>query len=326
MIEGTVAAQFAAVGEAAEGCDVIVGGGALAIAAHSVSEKLGIRYEYASFAAITLPSSQHPPLILPMAGWQPKDPEAGNLALWAEDAEHWNELWAGALNSQRAKVGLAPVDDVRRHIFTDTPWLAADPTLGPWLPADDEVVTVTQTGAWILPDQRPLSVELEEFLDAGEAPVYFGFGSMRASGDLSKTLIAAGRALGRRAVVARGWAGLALPDDGTDILSIGEVNQQELFKRVALAVHHGGAGTTTAAGGAGVAQVIVPQMYDQFYWANRVTQLGIGAAHAPGVPTVESLAEVLDAALQAQVGKRAKEIQQDVRLDGADAAAKLLLG
>jgi vancomycin aglycone glucosyltransferase len=117
-----------------------------------------------------------------------------------------------------------------------------------------------------------------------------------------------------------------LPDDGTDILSIGEVNQQELFKRVALAVHHGGAGTTTAAGGAGVAQVIVPQMYDQFYWANRVTQLGIGAAHAPGVPTVESLAEVLDAALQAQVGKRAKEIQQDVRLDGADAAAKLLLG
>lgn len=37
-----------------------------------------------------------------------------------------------------------------------------------------------QSGAWILPDERPLPAALEAFLDAGEPPVYFGFGSIRA--------------------------------------------------------------------------------------------------------------------------------------------------
>ena len=146
-------------------------------------------------------------------------------------------------------MGLAPVSDVRSHIFTDQPWLAADPTLAPWPdPADP---TVFQTGAWILPDERPLSPELETFLETGEPPVYFGFGSMRAPQDLSQVMIHTARALGRRAIVSRGWADLSLVDDEPDCLAIGEVNQQALFKRVAAVVHHGGAGTTTTAALAG---------------------------------------------------------------------------
>lgn len=41
-----MADQFAAVDAAAEGCDVVVAGGALAIAAHSVAERRGIGYVY----------------------------------------------------------------------------------------------------------------------------------------------------------------------------------------------------------------------------------------------------------------------------------------
>ena len=79
----------------------------------------------------------------------------------------------------------------------------------------------------------------------------------------------------------RGWADLSLVDNEPDCLAIGEVNQQALFKRVAAVVHHGGAGTTTAAALAGAPQVVIPQHYDQHYWAQRVHQLGIGTAHAP---------------------------------------------
>ena len=71
-------------------------------------------------------------------------------------------------------------------------------------------------------DQRQLSLELEAFLDAGEAPVYFGFGSMRAPQDVSQAMIKAARAVGRRAIVSRGWAGVTLPDDEPGCLSIGE--------------------------------------------------------------------------------------------------------
>ena len=70
----------------------------------------------------------------------------------------------------------------------DRPWLAADPTLGPWPDPEDD--TVLQTGAWILPDDRPLSRELETFLDESrDPPIYFGFGSTRARDDAGQVIL-----------------------------------------------------------------------------------------------------------------------------------------
>ena len=81
-----------------------------------------------------------------------------------------NALYGEALNSHRAAIGLPPVDNVRDHVFTDQPWLAADPTLCPWQDPTD--LDIVQTGAWILPEERPLPEALEAFLDAGALPVY----------------------------------------------------------------------------------------------------------------------------------------------------------
>ncbi len=185
--------------------------------------------------------------------------------------------------------------NVRAHILGDQPWLAADPTLAPWRePADLDVV---QTGAWILPDERPLPAELEAFLDAGTAPVYVGFGSMRAPKDIARVAIEAIRAQGRRALVSRGWADLALVDDRDACFAVGEVNQQALFGRLAAVVHHGGAGTTTTAARAGAPQVVVPQIGDQPYRAGPVADLGIGAAPDGPTPTTESLSAALRTAL-----------------------------
>jgi vancomycin aglycone glucosyltransferase len=299
LAESSVATQFVTVAAAAEGCDVLVAGGYLQIAAPSIAEQMGIAYICASYCPIALPSPHHAPPPLSLLGQTPTDGMADNRTLWTQDAQRWNDTWAGALNSQRASAGLASVTDVRSHIFTERPWLAADPTAAPWPePADRDVV---QTGAWILPDQRPLSPELQVSLEAGEPPVYFGFGSIRAPRDLSATMIETARALGRRAIVSRGWADLALLDNEPDCLSIGEVNQQALFKRVAAAVHHGGAGTTTTAARAGAPQVVIPQGYDQHYWAQRVHGLRIGTAHPPVVPTTDSLATALSHALQPDV-------------------------
>jgi vancomycin aglycone glucosyltransferase len=94
-----------------------------------------------------------------------------------------DDMWGSLLNSHRASLGLAPVSDLHSHILTDRPWLAADPTLAPWPDPADRAVF--QTGAWILPDERPLSPELEAFLDARSPPVYFGFGSIRAPEEIS---------------------------------------------------------------------------------------------------------------------------------------------
>ena len=138
-------------------------------------------------------------------------------------------------------------------------------------------------------------------------------------------MIQTARALGRRAIVSRGWADLSLVDDEPDCLAIGEVNQQALFKRVAAVVHHGGAGTTTAAALAGAPQVVIPQHYDQHYWAQRIHHLGIGTAHAPGAPTTESLTSALEHTLQPDVAARARSIAAAMRREGALAAARRLI-
>ncbi|MGH3392224.1 MAG: glycosyltransferase [Actinomadura sp.] len=319
-----LAALFDAVAAAAEGCDALLATGMAHFASRSVAEKLGIHYVYATFCPFLLPSPHHapPPMVLP--GRPFPSEVTDNRALWDLNAQSFNALHGEALNTHRASIGLPPVDDVRNFTFTDQPWLAADPTLWPWQETSD--LDVVHTGAWILPDERPLPAELVAFLDAGTPPVYVGFGSMRhVSEEISQVAIEAIRAQGRRVLVGRGWADLALIDDRDDCFAVGEVNQQALFGRVAAVVHHGGAGTTTTAARAGAPQVVVPQAGDQPYWAGRVAGLGIGAAHDGPTPTFESLSAALKTALTPETRARATAVAGTIRTDGATVAATLLL-
>lgn len=321
LMAETVAAQFATIPAAAQDCDVLVGCGALQIAAPSVAQLLGIGYVHMRYCPITLPSPHHAPPRLPGQTW---DEASDNAEKWRQDARQWDDNFGAALNAHRASAGLPPIADVRAHLLTDRPWLAADPTLGPWPEPNDP--RVFQTGAWQLPDERPLSADLEDFLAAGEPPVYFGLGSIRAPGvDISRMMVDAARAVGRRVIISRGWADLPRPDEGPDCVLIGEANHQALFPRVAAVVHHGGAGTTTAVARAAAPQVVIPQMYDQPYWSGRVRQLGIGVAHQPGMPTVESLAAALDQALRPDVVSRARAVASMIRVDGAQLAAERLV-
>ncbi|MFI6059492.1 glycosyltransferase [Streptomyces sp. NPDC051286] len=320
-----IASQFDAVTAAAEGCDVLVATGALpaTAGARSVAEKLGIRSVSVTFQQLTLPSPHHPPLAYPGRPFPPEVTD--NRVLWDLDAQSINALFGEALNTNRASIGLPPVDDVRDYVIGDQPWLATDPVLDPW--QETPGLDVVQTGAWILPDERPLPAELVAFLDAGTPPVYVGFGSMpmRDSTDIARAAVEAIRAQGRRALIGRGWADLALIDGQDDCFTVGEINQQALFGRVAAVVHHGGAGTTTTATRAGAPQVVVPQMVDQPYWAGRVADLGIGAAHDGPTPTFESLSAALQTALTPETRARATAVAGTIRTDGTTVAAKLLL-
>lgn len=326
LVAKLVPAQFEAIAAAAEGCDAIVATGLFpsVAAAQAVAEKLGIRYVMATFCPLNLPSPHHPPLAYP--GW-PHPPEVtDNRALWAFNSRAKNALFGDSINAHRAAIGLPTLADVRDPVVTRRPWLASDPVLSPWQPTD--LIDTLQTGTWLLPDARPLAAELEAFLGAGEPPVYVGFGSMAmaAAPDAARVAIEAARAQGRRVVLAQGWANLASIDDGDDCLAIGEVNQQALFARVAAVVHHGGAGTTTVAARAGAPQLVVPQVADQPYWARRVADLGIGAAHDGPVPTFESLSAGLRTALAAATCERAAAIAGTIHTDGAAVAADELVG
>lgn len=312
--------QFDAVGAAAESCDVILGANAHQYAARSIAESRGIPCVTALYAPVAIPSPDHAPPPAPGRTWEPGDATT-NVQRWAENVHAWNSRALERVNHNRSRLGLPPIEDVLRFNITDHPWLATDATLAP-LPSTPGM-SIFETGAWILEDTTPLSADLEAFLASGEPPIYLGFGSMPAPESVSRILVDAARAVGRRAILSRGWADLNLIDNADDCIAIDDVNQQKLFPRVAAIVHHGGAGTIAAAARAGVPQVVAPMFGDQFYWASRIRTLGIGSSLA-GMPTTESLAAALREALAPAVAPRAQNVAQQLRADGAMVAAQKL--
>lgn len=319
----SVRAQFPALMNAARGCDGIVAGGALQIATRSVAEALGIPYIFAAYCPAVLPSADHPPVKLE-THYEQSLPADTNVSLWDEEEHTWNGLFRDSLNEERAKLTLPPIRSVQRHIFTECPWLAADPVLGP--AGRTRELQIFQTGAWFLDDPAPLPDAVEAFLAKGPPPVYLGLGSMRAPDDTSRLLIEAVRALGQRSMISQGWANLSPVDDGADCLSVGDLAHEKLLPRVAAVVHHGGAGTTAAAARAGRGQVIIPALYDQYYWAHRVEQLGVGVA-VPGFGalTVGALTAALEQCMRPPVTERTSALGVRTELRGAHRAAARLL-
>ena len=325
ILPDILAGQFKALDAAAEGCDAIVATGLLpsAAAALAVAETRGIPYLHVSLCPLYLPSQHHRPVAFP---GHPVPPDVTDCReLWAHNAKVMDSLFGEAINLHRASIGLAALDDVRARVFTARPLLASDAALWPW--RQNDLCDAVQTGAWTLRDHRLLPTELAAFLRAGPPPVHVGFGSMAmpAVKDAARLAIAAIRAQGRRAIVQRGWADLDPIERGDDCLVIGEVNQQALFRRVAAVIHHGGAGTTTTAARAGVPQLIVPQIADQPFWAARVAELGIGAAHEGATPTFDTLSAALTVALSPRIAARARALADAMRVDGAAVAANFLV-
>jgi len=132
-------------------------------------------------------------------------------------------------------------------------------------------------------EQYSPSRALEDFLAAGEPPVYVGFGSMSGSNPerLTNLIVDALVNANVRGIIATGWGGLETTDLPNSLLTIDSVPHAWLFPRVAAVVHHGGAGTTAAGLRAGRPTVICPFMGDQPFWGDQVVKLGVGLRVSP---------------------------------------------
>ena len=155
------------------------------------------------------------------------------------------------------------------------------------------------TGAWRL-DEKPewqIPADLRAFLDAGEPPVYIGFGSMSFGSERNEAIIREALELwGGRAVLAKGWGGLSGAAVPPNAFLLDKAPHDKLFPLMRAVVHHGGAGTTLAGLTAGRPAFVVPQFFDQPYWGERVHALGCGPepVHLRDL-TGKSLAQGLDA-------------------------------
>jgi sterol 3beta-glucosyltransferase len=178
------------------------------------------------------------------------------------------------------------------------------------------------------PDWTP-PPDLLDFLAAGDAPVYIGFGSMPDSKPQITTqmLFDAVQQSGQRAVILTGWAGFGADDVPANIHILKYAPHGCLFPKMAAVVHHGGAGTTAAGFRAGVPTVIVPHSGDQPYWGRRARQLGVGT---DSIPRKKLTADRLAAAIQEvttnrQMRDKAAELSRKIaEEDGIGDAVKAI--
>ncbi|MGH0035289.1 MAG: glycosyltransferase [Myxococcota bacterium] len=302
--------QLAALPRAFEGVDFAFGAG-VQLGAATAAEARGIPYRYVAYCPALLPSSHHAPFTLER---QDLAPWANRLA-WRLSRLGMNAALRPPVNRARRGLGLPPVGDVVVHMLTDRPILAADRELAPAPP--ESAARLDQVPCLHPFEPEPLPDKLASFLDAGPPPVYLGFGSMTDPDPATTTarLLRAIRSLGLRAVIARGWAGLGEGPVPDGVFVTDPVSHAALFPRMAAVVHHGGAGTTTTAARAGVPQVLVPHVLDQFYWAKRVQELGLGPpAVARRGLSAESLAGAIAQTVDAEVcAERASELGAALR-------------
>jgi len=300
---------------AATGADALIVAGLTAYAGFSVAEKLKIPVIAAGTIPLT-PTSAFPSPFLPPRS-VPRWLNRFSYRLVA--ALLWRSF-SKATNAARANIGLPP----GHKIWLGHPIIyGISPTLLPQPP--DYPDNAWMCGQWV----RPVAnwtppPPLQDFLAAGEPPIYVGFGSMvgfdrRALLDAVITAID-----GRRALFFPGWSGsdsLPLP---SNFFILGDTPHDWLFPRTSLVIHHGGSGTTHSAARAGVPSIVLPFAADQFFWAERLHRLGIAPAAGPGQRvTAPALSRAITAASTPEMRDRAAAVGARMRAeDGLATAVK----
>lgn len=236
-----------------------------------------------------------------------------NTLMWAGVADLVNDFREETLGLEPLELahGTSLLDDAEvpmTYLFPES-LVPRPPDWGPY-------VDLTNFVFWDRADAYTPPDDLRAFLDAGDPPVYVGFGSLVVDGPeaLGRTVFAAIAAAGVRAVVSRGWAEIG-GDAPPGVHVIGDVPHDWLFPRCRAVCHHGGAGTTAAGLRAGLPTVVVPFFGDQFFWGQVVSDAGAGRTIPADDLTAEALAEAFTFCLGDEARVRAATLRDSVRAE-----------
>ena len=166
---------------------------------------------------------------------------------------------------------------------------------------------------------------LRKFIEVGPPPVFIGFGSMplRDPERTVKIILEALKRTGQRGILQVGWAGIGNGEFPENIFQIDYVPYAWLFPRMAAIVHHGGSGTTAFGLRAGVPSIIIPFLFDQYFWGKRIHELGVGPQpiRYRNLSTDRLADAIIVAISDSQMQKRAKSLGKRIRQENGIASA-----
>jgi UDP:flavonoid glycosyltransferase YjiC (YdhE family) len=177
---------------------------------------------------------------------------------------------------QQLGVAKATYDDFAQAWLNTPTFTTISPPVLPPPPDYPSYVHVTgflfleQEADWTPPSH------LLDFLDAGEPPVYIGFGSMAGHTGEDTIAVLLEALDGRRGIINGGWSEEDKVKAPDSVYLLDGAPHDWLFPRMGALVHHGGSGTTAAGLRAGKPTLVIPHLFDQFYFGRRIHELGAG--------------------------------------------------
>jgi UDP:flavonoid glycosyltransferase YjiC (YdhE family) len=243
----------------------------------SVAESLGIPYAFIALTPQLLPSGYHPYLAI----------KNHNLPHWLNRFSWESAIWLdnfnmkALVNRKRKSLGLKSISDVWRHILGRHVIVASDKVLGNVPPDVGQIYT--QTGYFHLAQPDGLDPRVRSYIESGPRPIYVGFGSVPSSDQraMESLIFKAADLTSVRLIMFRSRQNSKDVIIKNGCCFIGRLPHTSLFRHVSAVIHHGGTGTTATAARAGVPQIIIPHLLDQFYWAKRIYISGIGPKPVP---------------------------------------------
>jgi len=182
------------------------------------------------------------------------------------------------------------------------------------------------TGSWVLDSQKDWQApkDLKEFIEAGSPPVYIGFGNRGnwKPEELTKIVLEALKLSGKRGILLVGDDIINRNDFPNEVFPLEWTPFEWLFPRMAAVVHHAGCGTVDAALRAGVPNIIVPFHSENFLWAYRIAELGLGV---PPIQRKKLSAEKLAAAILTATSDKmmqARALEMSKRIQAEDGVAR----
>ncbi len=188
-------------------------------------------------------------------------------------------------------------------------------------------------GYWFAepPDEWEPVVDLLTFLEKGPPPVLINLGAMSLGEsdalESVRLFVNAIQHADVRAII-QGWeAGINQLTLPSTIVATGALPHSWLMPHCAGVVHHGGFGTTAATLRAGLPALVIPHVADQFYWGQRVYELGVGPQPIRRTKLDETgLVTALDELVRSELfHTTASDLGNQIRLEqGVEKAVRLL--
>jgi sterol 3beta-glucosyltransferase len=234
-------------------------------------------------------------------------------------------------NRIRRRLGVPTVKNLEEMMSADLNLVPLSPVVTPPDPnwgAQHKVV-----GYWFSEEPRDWTPpeDLANFLKSGGPPVVISLGAMSTGKEESlqtaKLFLEALDSTGLRAVI-QGWDEvMGQLEVSPQVFHAGSVPHTWLLPRACCLVHHGGFGTTASGLKAGTPSLVIPHIIDQFYWGQRVFELGAGPKPIPRKElSVEKLSDaLLQAARDEELRAGAARIGSQIRAeDGLGSAVRLV--